>query len=210
MVNPIWQCDQRRVAGIGTHFNDYLILHRKSNRRLLTRVKPLPGRAYVRLVQRRACPLAIICPNTSWQSPVCASKQAINFDHAPVLGSAELLQNSAASAQSGHIQVLTSDSARRLREGQRTIGRPLLGAFSMGHTILVDFETFETEILGVTPSLAAIAALPDKLVNHARLVFDAVFRRPDPPTEDAIAKQFIEGTARPPTGPRARSTPAST
>ncbi|KAI9066940.1 hypothetical protein FKP32DRAFT_1601461 [Trametes sanguinea] len=72
------------------------------------------------------------------------------------------------------------------------LDRPLLGASSMGHTILVDFETFETEILGLTPSLAAVASLPDKLVNHARLVFDAVFSRPNPPTEDAIAEQFIK------------------
>ncbi|KAI9057799.1 hypothetical protein FKP32DRAFT_1329317 [Trametes sanguinea] len=62
----------------------------------------------------------------------------------------------------------------------------------MGHTILVDFETFEKEILKVTPSLAAITALSDKLVNHARLAFEALFSRADPPTEDAIAEQFIK------------------
>ncbi|KAJ3018466.1 hypothetical protein NUW54_g326 [Trametes sanguinea] len=71
------------------------------------------------------------------------------------------------------------------------LDRPLLGASSMGHTILVDFDTFETEILRVTPNLAASASLPDKLVNYARLVFDALFSRSDPPSENAIAEQFV-------------------
>ncbi|KAL7277947.1 hypothetical protein ACG7TL_007895 [Trametes sanguinea] len=72
------------------------------------------------------------------------------------------------------------------------LDRPLLGASSMGHTILIDFETFENDILGVKPSLAAVEALPDKLVNHARLVFDAVFGAAGTPTEAAIAEQFIK------------------
>ncbi|OSC97007.1 hypothetical protein PYCCODRAFT_1399542 [Trametes coccinea BRFM310] len=62
----------------------------------------------------------------------------------------------------------------------------------MGHTILVDFETFASDILGVKPSLCAVEALPDKVVNGARLVFDQLFHEGATPTEAVIAEHFIK------------------
>ncbi|KAJ2986427.1 hypothetical protein NUW54_g9772 [Trametes sanguinea] len=56
--------------------------------------------------------------------------------------------------------------------------RPLLGVSSMSHTILVDLQTFESDILGVKTSLTMVNPLPETLVNHARLVFDKAFGRP--------------------------------
>ncbi|KAL7277936.1 hypothetical protein ACG7TL_007884 [Trametes sanguinea] len=72
------------------------------------------------------------------------------------------------------------------------LDRPLLGASSMGHTILIDFETFENDILGVKPSLTADQALPEELVGHARLVFDKLFSHGASPLEIKIAEEFIK------------------
>ncbi|KAL7277964.1 hypothetical protein ACG7TL_007915 [Trametes sanguinea] len=56
------------------------------------------------------------------------------------------------------------------------IDRPLLGVSSMGHTILVDFHTFEK----------------DDLVAHATRSFDRLFKAGASPIEEAIGETFIE------------------
>ncbi|KAI9069930.1 hypothetical protein FKP32DRAFT_1558752 [Trametes sanguinea] len=71
------------------------------------------------------------------------------------------------------------------------IDRPLLGASSMGHTVLVDFNTFEKDVLNVRPSLQAIAAPPRKLVAGAKKPLNWLFRPGASPTEELIAETFI-------------------
>ncbi|CDO74884.1 hypothetical protein BN946_scf185004.g34 [Trametes cinnabarina] len=71
------------------------------------------------------------------------------------------------------------------------IDRPLLGASSMGHTILVDFPTLEKDILRLKTGVVETAQIPDAIVNNARLELRAFFHSKIPPTEDAIAKNLI-------------------
>ncbi|CDO76373.1 hypothetical protein BN946_scf185011.g37 [Trametes cinnabarina] len=72
------------------------------------------------------------------------------------------------------------------------IDRPLLGASSMGHTVLVDMQTFERDILRLQDGLVDAAKVSDAFVNHARLELRSLFdQKTPPPTEDSIGKKFI-------------------
>ncbi|KAL7277957.1 hypothetical protein ACG7TL_007908 [Trametes sanguinea] len=62
----------------------------------------------------------------------------------------------------------------------------------MSHIALVDFDTFERDVLGVGPChLEDVAALPEKLVKGAKFTFKKVLHGDDSLVEDYIAKQFI-------------------
>ncbi|OSD02228.1 hypothetical protein PYCCODRAFT_412716 [Trametes coccinea BRFM310] len=60
----------------------------------------------------------------------------------------------------------------------------------MGHTILVDFDTFEKDVLRVEQSWGEDLDLKGP-IDHAKWTFQRLFRDASP-TEDAIAKTFID------------------
>ncbi|KAL7277948.1 hypothetical protein ACG7TL_007896 [Trametes sanguinea] len=60
----------------------------------------------------------------------------------------------------------------------------------MGHTILIDFNTFEKDVLRVEKSLES-TGMPTNSIEHARWAFQRLFRDASP-TEGAIAKTFID------------------
>ncbi|KAL7277934.1 hypothetical protein ACG7TL_007882 [Trametes sanguinea] len=122
-----------------------------------------------------------------------------NADSGPFLRSAEPFTYSAPAGPtqtSPHkLNKISNSDARKHGDKLKdtvALDRPLLGASSMGHTILIDFETFENDILGVKPSLTADQALPEELVDHARLVFDKLFSHGASPLEIKIAEEFIK------------------
>lgn len=104
-------------------------------------------------------------------------------------------------APSGYIQTsphkfekLSNHDTRKHATGLKpnvAIDRPLLGVSSMGHTILVDLNTFEKEVLGVKAGLEAIAALPRKLVDDVCTTLKWLFKFGASPAEDAIATKFV-------------------
>ncbi|OSD02249.1 hypothetical protein PYCCODRAFT_1467912 [Trametes coccinea BRFM310] len=72
------------------------------------------------------------------------------------------------------------------------IDRPLLGVSSMGHTILVDFHTFEKDVLKIQSGLESITHLSQDLVAHATRSFDRLFKAGASPIEEAIGETFID------------------
>ncbi|KAL7277962.1 hypothetical protein ACG7TL_007913 [Trametes sanguinea] len=64
-------------------------------------------------------------------------------------------------------------------------------ASSMGHITIVDFNAFEKDVLCVDPSLEAISAPFQGIVDDARATFKRLFRPGALPTEEAIAETFI-------------------
>ncbi|OSC98907.1 hypothetical protein PYCCODRAFT_1417048 [Trametes coccinea BRFM310] len=72
------------------------------------------------------------------------------------------------------------------------IDRPLLGASSMGHTILVDYHTFEKDVLKLKSDLEALAPVSKELVDEAKVSVDWLFRPGASPTEEAIGDTFID------------------
>ncbi|CDO74185.1 hypothetical protein BN946_scf185043.g237 [Trametes cinnabarina] len=62
----------------------------------------------------------------------------------------------------------------------------------MGHTVLVDMETFEKDILRLKDGLVNTAKVSDAFVNYAQLELRSLFnQQKPPPTEHSIGKQFI-------------------
>ncbi|KAJ2999060.1 hypothetical protein NUW54_g6975 [Trametes sanguinea] len=64
--------------------------------------------------------------------------------------------------------------------------------FTMVHTIIVDFATFERDVLGLGPSdLVNLAALPEKLITDAQSMLGYIFHHEVLRKEEDIAMQFV-------------------
>ncbi|KAI9069641.1 hypothetical protein FKP32DRAFT_1616900 [Trametes sanguinea] len=62
----------------------------------------------------------------------------------------------------------------------------------MSHTIIVDFATFERDVLGLGPSdLVNLAALPEKLISDAQSMLGYIFHHEVLRKEEDIAMQFV-------------------
>ncbi|KAI9057804.1 hypothetical protein FKP32DRAFT_1329420 [Trametes sanguinea] len=61
----------------------------------------------------------------------------------------------------------------------------------MGHTVLVDFEAFETHALRLPSGVAETTALPNDLVENAGALWRQAFKGGDTLQEDTIAENFV-------------------